>query len=756
MIMQKPRTVPPPITDNIPQEMKDVDQWIVWGGPHKERNGKLVLNKTPINPVTRANAKSNDPSTWSSFDKCVNVLNSNGYDADKNDGLHGIGFQTGDDSEYVFLDFDHVLDDKENILPEAKDLLEELHTYTEISPSGDGLHCVLRVDKDKFNMDEKSYRQWPDAFGKNAGLEIISKSKYCTITGARFQAYPNRVRSRATTLLNTLIKKMSKPATPVGSAGAGAGVGNDATAFFDECRRELGTLGITIQNVVTHVGAGGDRGFKANLSACPFADEGGHEGGDTSTIYFYPDKTPGFSCFHAHCSGRNWKSLCIKIPGLPQPTYIEEFNEKYAIVDYGSDIFITDEFLDSVRGSTGFIKKPAVKFKTKMGFFNVNAHKEIQIPGSNGGTRTANAAKLWFKSPRARRYEGIAFDPSCSIPDNWYNFFRGFAVKAEDGKGGKWNLFREHVLNNICHGDEKLLHWILAWAIDPRKHPQSAPPGTAIAVHGMQGTGKTFFADTLSMIGAPYKFVASKPEHVAGHFNAHLKETIFLMAEESTFAGDKRIHNVLKSMITSDTLSIEQKGKDVITIPNYIRLIITTNHDHVIPAERGERRFLVLNISEAHAEDHPYFRKIKEQLDNGGYEQMIHDLMGMDYNREMLRYAPKTQALMEQKIISLNPLEHMIQDILDEDGLSVGADLGATWPDKVTKKDLYEVYMQYVKNLKVRDVWGRAWFCRKLYAMDIGITECPSHKIRSVQFPDREILRDKWNTYLGMAGNLPA
>ena len=67
--------------DKIPYELKELDQWCCFKIEEVE-NGRKT--KRPYNPLTNNMAKSNDETTWVSFEDAVNNLN--GYD--------GIGFSS--------------------------------------------------------------------------------------------------------------------------------------------------------------------------------------------------------------------------------------------------------------------------------------------------------------------------------------------------------------------------------------------------------------------------------------------------------------------------------------------------------------------------------------------------------------------------------------------------------------------------------------------------------------------------------------
>lgn len=133
---------------NIPQEMKQVKQWVC-------RNGKI-----PINPYTGKGAKSNDPNTWSDYETAVKAMQEKGYD--------GIGFQFV--NGYFGIDLDHCID--ENGIPskEAMQIVAHMQSYTEISPSGTGYHIICKG-------------KLPDKGRKKGFIEMYEEKRYFTMTG---------------------------------------------------------------------------------------------------------------------------------------------------------------------------------------------------------------------------------------------------------------------------------------------------------------------------------------------------------------------------------------------------------------------------------------------------------------------------------------------------------------------------------------------------------------------------------------------
>ena len=78
--------------------------------------------------------------------------------------------------------------------------------------------------------------------------------------------------------------------------------------------------------------------------------------------------------------------------------------------------------------------------------------------------------------------------------------------------------------------------------------------------------------------------------------------------------------------------------------------------DWVVPAGLEERRFLVLDVSDRHMQDYPYFKAIGQQMDNGGREAMLHDLLARDIKDVNLSIYPRTPALLDQILSSMSPI----------------------------------------------------------------------------------------------------
>ena len=89
-------------------------------------------------------------------------------------GCRGIGYVLGDG--LCGIDIDHCINPATGgLLPEALDIVEVMHSYTELSPSGTGLHILWR--------GKKAGPACRRALAPGAGLEMYDGGRYFTVTG---------------------------------------------------------------------------------------------------------------------------------------------------------------------------------------------------------------------------------------------------------------------------------------------------------------------------------------------------------------------------------------------------------------------------------------------------------------------------------------------------------------------------------------------------------------------------------------------
>ncbi len=163
----------------IPPELRALPRWVAWRiVPPKEPGGKF--GKQPINPRSGQLASSTDPATWGTFDESIACV--------RDRRLAGIGFVFTLEDGVVGTDLDHCRDPKTGVIDDwARTVIARLASYTEISPSGTGVHIFARG-------------KLPAGGRKKSNVEMYDSARFFTMTGVLVDGPPTEVADRSNEL----------------------------------------------------------------------------------------------------------------------------------------------------------------------------------------------------------------------------------------------------------------------------------------------------------------------------------------------------------------------------------------------------------------------------------------------------------------------------------------------------------------------------------------------------------------------------
>ncbi len=146
----------------IPQELLNIPRWVC-----------CTADKLPIDPKTGKAADSTDPATWADYATAAAAVTPL--------GCRGVGLVLGDG--FAGIDLDHCIDPATSVVDDtALDIVDAMQSYTEISPSGTGLHILWR--------GEKAGKACRRALGNGVGLEMYDGGRYFTVTGRSWHDPP--------------------------------------------------------------------------------------------------------------------------------------------------------------------------------------------------------------------------------------------------------------------------------------------------------------------------------------------------------------------------------------------------------------------------------------------------------------------------------------------------------------------------------------------------------------------------------------
>lgn len=432
--------------------------------------------------------------------------------------------------------------------------------------------------------------------------------------------------------------------------------------------------------------------------------------------------------------------------GMTKREWIEYLNARFAVVKHGGDAVIaTFDKANSGAASIGFMKIAA---------FQELHRNKFPLDVSDKDRR--HVGKFWLDAPLRREYiDGVEFAPGRETPPGVLNLYQGWGVTPAPGD---WSRMRDHIRDNICGGDPKAFSYVMGWLASAVRKLDK-PLGVALVLRGGQGTGKGMLGRAMGHIFGSHSKQLVKADQAIGRFNAALGDALFVFGDEAFYAADPRQAGALKSLITEDQIAIEAKFRDVVMRPNTVRLFLATNEDWAVPADVDDRRFAVFDVAPNKRSDRAYFGAIQKQLDAGGYEAMLHDLLNYDLSQFDITKIPDTLARAEQKLNSLKGCKAWLFDALGQGAISCG-DGAFEWSVTglvIGKDAAYASYVEFSKTQReYRPATKAQWSKELRQVMGEAVSETRPRggqgaRLRQLQFHSLEQCRLAFAKHVGTA-----
>ena len=185
------------IVANTPDRLRERRQWVCW--KYIECDGKAT--KCPVNARTGAPADSTDPSTWVSFDEAIAAYRDRQQYA-------GVGYVFTAEDPFTGIDLDGCIDDDGDVVGSAREIIDVLNSYTEVSPSGRGVKIFVGGRKpDGLGCRSKTIAGFKET-------EVYSEKRFFTVTGRHVAGTPLSVEDRQAELESLCRRLWPRKYTP--------------------------------------------------------------------------------------------------------------------------------------------------------------------------------------------------------------------------------------------------------------------------------------------------------------------------------------------------------------------------------------------------------------------------------------------------------------------------------------------------------------------------------------------------------------
>jgi putative DNA primase/helicase len=228
----------------------------------------------------------------------------------------------------------------------------------------------------------------------------------------------------------------------------------------------------------------------------------------------------------------------------------------------------------------------------------------------------------WMRKETMREYDQLTFMPTNKIMEGlgyWdgvdrehFNSFRGYSpkclppTKKRLTQNSKDKLLKPwlDVVFELCGGEQEYCDKYLNFLAHMIQKPSEKPP-VAFIIKSVQGVGKNKTLEPIAKMLNDY-FITSSDigDFVGDHANGFVQKLLVNMNECQMTKNSFEQTGRIKSFITENTISLNEKHEKRIVIPNFARLIAFTNDRVGLPIDfkTGNRRFEVFQATDKYAD----------------------------------------------------------------------------------------------------------------------------------------------------------
>ena len=662
----------------VPEAMSSRPQWLVWRfirktGQDKPSKVPFYVNGHPRGwpngkpkaaPGAKVEPTADQPQVdqGHELDRAALVTMAEAVNALARGRWDGLGFAFLPGDGLIGIDVDKAIDlDTGEIAEHCLAIIQRCGSYTELSPSGTGVHVIVAGETDTFKDNE-------------VGVEVFCGRQFFTVTG-NVHGWPGRavepIAGDTLAWLREMVKGKPSPApapapevqrTMQAAADADKSARRYCMAALESAVQRMrgagsgsrnNTLNTEAFGLAQLVNTGGisETTIRAALAdaarSCGLADAeieatmgSGIRAGLAEPRRLpererRPSRPPSWGEQQSHGpkeSEPEWVAASSLPPSTDDEAPRTRPRGKGAASAEQDDAFGLR--VDGLAGRFFLIENTLTAWDTQ---------DEAVWQIANMRVRFGQAAvKAWLARVADERAQTVklvdlVFEPGLEVPDHQINMFSGLPVEPIQCEPAEvepmLDLLRHLCSQTVGGGDnepgadmvDEVMHWILCWQALPLQRVGTKMQ-TACVFHGAQGTGKNLYWDIWRDLYGMFGITVGQTE-IEDKFNGWISRKLAIIGDE-VVSRQEMYHNKnrLKSVVTQEKkFPIRGMQQETRWESNHANVVFLSNEPQPLALEERDRRWLVIYTPlEA---DASLYQRVRQFRDNDGLGKWLHYLM---------------------------------------------------------------------------------------------------------------------------------
>lgn len=291
---------------------------------------------------------------------------------------------------------------------------------------------------------------------------------------------------------------------------------------------------------------------------------------------------------------------------------------------------------------------------TPSGFKESYANLFVDIIEERGGKNSKTEVLVktpfvpyWMKQENIREYDQYVFEPKNmimeglgywnEIDNEYFNTFRGYSAKCTPSKRKISQRTKNEILepwlevvHELCGGVQIQTDAYLDFLAHMIQKPNDKAP-MAFIIKSLQGIGKNVTLDPIAKMLNDYFITSSNIDDFMGdHANGFFQKILVNLNECQMNRNSFDYEGRIKTFITEDTISLNEKHEKRITVRNIARLLIFSQKPNPIPMDvkTGNRRFQVFQATDKYADmDDEFWAERIEMFNSDTFIPILYEFL---------------------------------------------------------------------------------------------------------------------------------